>query len=102
MKLVVEELHAAGRLVRWDKFKERVFSSGVEPSLRQKAWKFLLGFYSHDSSRVERKALRKAKKEQYKNMKLQWKILECDEEQASRYQVSQQQDACMLLHTQMV
>ncbi len=69
-------------MVGWKKFKERVFSSGIEPSLRQKAWKFLLGFYPYNSTLAERSALCKAKKAEYLRMKSQWKTL--NDEQASR------------------
>ena len=73
----------SGRLVGWKKFKERVFTSGIEPSLRQKAWKFLLGFYRYDSTRMERRALRKAKKAEYERMKAQWRTM--NEEQTNRW-----------------
>lgn len=71
-----------GRLVRWAAFKERVFSSGIEPSLRQLAWKFLLGVYPHDSTRQERAALLSKKVREYERMRAQWQTL--NEEQASR------------------
>lgn len=72
----------SGRLVRWAAFKERVFSSGIEPSLRQLAWKFLLGVYPHDSTRLERAALLSKKVREYERMRAQWQTL--NEEQASR------------------
>ena len=72
----------AGRLVRWKTFKERVFSSGIEPSLRQLAWKFLLGFYPYDSTTAEREALLVAKTKEYGRMRSQWQTM--NEEQASR------------------
>ena len=68
--------------MRWKTFKERVFSSGIEPDLRQVAWKFLLSFYPHDSTRAQREALVKAKDKEYARMRSQWQTL--NEEQASR------------------
>ena len=72
----------AGQMVGWKKFKERVFSSGIEPSLRQTAWKFLLGFYSYDSTLAERRAQLASKRAEYARMKSQWRTL--NDEQASR------------------
>lgn len=69
-------------MVAWKKFKERVFSSGIEAGLRQTAWKFLLGFYLYDSTLAERKALLTAKRVEYARMKSQWRTL--NDEQASR------------------
>jgi hypothetical protein len=69
-------------MVGWKKFKERVFSSGIEPSLRQTAWKFLLGFYSYDSTLAERRAQLASKRAEYARMKCQWRTL--NDEQASR------------------
>ncbi|DBB08963.1 TPA: hypothetical protein ACH3X3_007597 [Trebouxia sp. C0006] len=71
-----------GRMVGWKKFKERVFSSGIEPSLRQTAWTFLLGFYSYDSTLAERRAQLASKRAEYARMKCQWRTL--NDEQASR------------------
>lgn len=70
-------------MVGWKTFKERVFSSGIEPSLRQKAWKYLLGFYAYDSTRADRRTLRRKKKAEYERMKAQWVTL--NDEQASRF-----------------
>lgn len=69
-------------MVGWKAFKERVFSSGIEPSLRQKAWKYLLGFYPFDSTRAERRSLRAKRRAEYARMKAQWATL--NEEQTSR------------------
>jgi len=71
-----------GQMVGWKKFKERVFSNGIEPSLRQTAWKFLLGFYSYDSTLAERRAQLASKRAEYARMKSQWRTL--NDEQASR------------------
>lgn len=71
-----------GKMVGWKTFKERVFTSGIEPSLRQKAWKYLLGFYSYDITRADRRTLRSKKKAEYARMKAQWSTLNA--EQASR------------------
>ena len=80
----------SGCLVRWAAFKERVFSSGIEPSLRQLAWKFLLGVYPPDSTRLEREALLSKKNREYERMRSQWQTM--NEEQASR---SERQLHCM-------
>ncbi|KAL3149387.1 hypothetical protein ABBQ32_002188 [Trebouxia sp. C0010 RCD-2024] len=71
-----------GRLVRWKAFKERVFSSGIEASLRQVAWKFLLGVFPPDSTRAERETFLKDKNCEYEILRLQWQTM--NEEQASR------------------
>lgn len=75
-------LVSAGRLVRWKAFKERVFSSGIEASLRQVAWKFLLGVFPPDSTRAERETFLKDKNCEYEILRLQWQTM--NEEQASR------------------
>lgn len=59
-----------------------MFSSGIEPSLRQQAWKFLLGVYPHDSTRLEREALLSKRNREYERMRSQWQTM--NEEQASR------------------
>lgn len=69
--------------MRWKAFKERVFSSGIEASLRQLAWKFLLGVFPPDSTRIEREAFLKDKNREYEILRSQWQTM--NEEQASRY-----------------
>lgn len=47
----------------------------MNPSLRYDVWKFLLGYYPWNSTHAERMCLRKAKVEEYYNMKQQWRTM---------------------------
>ena len=62
--------------------RKRVFQSGIEPSLRKEAWKFLLGFYALDATNAERAAHKAARSEEYKRLKAQWTSI--SKEQAAR------------------
>lgn len=45
---------------------------GVTPSLRKSVWKYLLNYYSWESTQKERDQVTKDKKEEYYRMKTQW------------------------------
>ena len=73
VKPVSSDTHAAaGRVADESALRQRVFHSGIEPGLRREAWKFLLGFYSFDSTFTQRAALRADKRVQYGRLKAQW------------------------------
>eukprot|EP00193_Tetraselmis_chui_P017368 CAMPEP_0177782312 /NCGR_PEP_ID=MMETSP0491_2-20121128/18382_1 /TAXON_ID=63592 /ORGANISM="Tetraselmis chuii, Strain PLY429" /LENGTH=709 /DNA_ID=CAMNT_0019302567 /DNA_START=173 /DNA_END=2302 /DNA_ORIENTATION=+ len=68
-------LDSEGRLVNESGFKQRVFYSGLSPSLRKEGWKFLLGLYPASSTAVERSALAAARGEEYETLKRQWSTI---------------------------
>ncbi|CAG8488335.1 1936_t:CDS:10 [Scutellospora calospora] len=62
-----------GRLkVELNEVREAVFRGGVENDIRIEVWKFFLGIYPWDSSRVERENLLEAKAQQYWALKREW------------------------------
>ncbi|XP_033104782.1 TBC1 domain family member 15-like [Anneissia japonica] len=69
-----------GRIVDVDGLKEKIFRGGLCASLRQEAWKFLLGYFDWNSTTKERKLLRKKKEDEYFCMKAQWKTISEDQE----------------------
>lgn len=64
-----------GRVTDVTAIKKIIFHGGVNPSLRYEVWKFLLGYYSWNSTYAERMCLRKSKVEEYYQMKQQWKSM---------------------------
>ncbi|KAL8599062.1 hypothetical protein ACOMHN_006871 [Nucella lapillus] len=52
--------------------KQIIFQGGIDPALRKEVWKFLLGFYSWESTHQERQEERKRKINEYFCMKRQW------------------------------
>ncbi|ETE68638.1 TBC1 domain family member 15, partial [Ophiophagus hannah] len=56
--------------------------NGLCHALRKEVWKFLLGYYSWNSTRDERTSMQKRKTDEYFRMKLQWKSV--SEEQEKR------------------
>ncbi|CAG8476618.1 33594_t:CDS:10 [Racocetra persica] len=64
---------AEGRLkVELNEVREAVFRGGVENDIRIEVWKFFLGMYQWDSSRVERENLLDAKAQEYWRLKREW------------------------------
>ncbi|RIA92634.1 rab-GTPase-TBC domain-containing protein [Glomus cerebriforme] len=62
-----------GRLrVELNEVREAVFRGGVEDDIRIEVWKFFLGIYPWDSSRVERESILEAKKKEYLDLKREW------------------------------
>ncbi|XP_068168679.1 TBC1 domain family member 15 [Antennarius striatus] len=71
-----------GRMINIPDLKQAIFKGGLCHALRKEAWKFLLGYFPWDSTLEERKALHRAKTDEYFRMKLQWKSI--SEEQEKR------------------
>ncbi|CAG8777293.1 4589_t:CDS:2, partial [Cetraspora pellucida] len=62
-----------GRLkVELSEVREAVFRGGIENDIRIEVWKFFLGVYPWDSSRVERENLLDAKAQEYWKLKREW------------------------------
>lgn len=68
-------LDLEGRVVDSKALKERIFHGGMEHSIRQEVWKFLLGYYKFDSTNAERQYLSLIKKEEYQILKSQWQSI---------------------------
>lgn len=65
--------NAAGKIVAsLSDIKRRIFSGGVDPSVRGEVWRFLFGLYPWDSTHAERKAIKAARSSEYWRMKQQW------------------------------
>ncbi|XP_041352062.1 TBC1 domain family member 15-like isoform X2 [Gigantopelta aegis] len=73
-------LDSEGRIKDVDRVKDIIFRGGVESTLRSEVWKFLLDYYSWDSTYKTRQELRKRKVDDYFRMKLQWKTISADQE----------------------
>nr|XP_046251309.1 TBC1 domain family member 15 isoform X1 [Scatophagus argus] len=71
-----------GRMIDVPHLKRVIFKGGLCHAVRKEAWKFLLGYFPWDSTLEERKALHRAKTDEYFKMKLQWKSV--SEEQEKR------------------
>ncbi|XP_024533139.1 TBC1 domain family member 15 isoform X2 [Selaginella moellendorffii] len=65
-------LDGEGRVTNPNELKKRIFRGGVEPSMRPLVWKFLLEFFSFDSTSKERDALLVKRREEYRVLKAQW------------------------------
>ncbi|KAG1683146.1 TBC1 domain family member 15 [Nymphon striatum] len=65
------------------RLKERIFHGGLSSSARCIGWKFLLHYYSFNSTSKSRQETLKKKKDDYYRMKLQWKSI--SEDQESRF-----------------
>lgn len=61
-----------GRITDAERVKEVIFRGGIANSLRSEVWKFLLEYYSWDSTKDERIEHRKKRSQEYFQMKLQW------------------------------
>eukprot|EP01122_Echinamoeba_exundans_P008009 TRINITY_DN2576_c0_g1_i19.p1 TRINITY_DN2576_c0_g1~~TRINITY_DN2576_c0_g1_i19.p1 ORF type:complete len:639 (+),score=86.92 TRINITY_DN2576_c0_g1_i19:279-2195(+) len=60
--------------------KRRIFKGGVENSIRKECWKFLLGYYSWNTTYSEREALSAAKRDEYLVYKRQWQSITKEQE----------------------
>ncbi|XP_069485489.1 TBC1 domain family member 15 isoform X2 [Ambystoma mexicanum] len=69
----VNSMDAEGRILNVDHMKQIIFKGGVCHALRKEVWKFLLNYFSWNSTKEERLKLQKAKTDEYFRMKLQWK-----------------------------
>lgn len=69
-----------GSIKQLDELKETIFRGGIDPPIRSEVWKYLLGYYSWDSTLKKRQEERKRKVDDYFRMKLQWKTISPDQE----------------------
>lgn len=84
--LSTEEWHSMfdqGRLVEVSTLQRRTFGSGMDPSIRREAWKFLLGLYPLNSSEEERRDLMMRRRKEYQALRMQWESI--SPSQASRF-----------------
>ncbi|MCO5568726.1 hypothetical protein L7F22_022425 [Adiantum nelumboides] len=72
-----------GRIPLSHSMRKRIFYGGLAPGLRCKAWKFLLGHFSYDSTYKQREELMIKKREEYLILKAQWQTI--TEQQAKRF-----------------
>ncbi|XP_072002826.1 TBC1 domain family member 15 isoform X3 [Engystomops pustulosus] len=75
-------MDSEGRIYNVDHLKQMIFKGGLCHALRKEGWKYLLGYFSWESTREERAQLQKRKADEYFRMKLQWKSV--SEEQEKR------------------
>ncbi|XP_028285886.1 TBC1 domain family member 15 [Parambassis ranga] len=71
---------AEGRMADITRLKHAIFKGGLCHATRKEAWKFLLGYFPWSSTLEERKALQRAKTDEYFRMKLQWKSVSEEQE----------------------
>ncbi|XP_076467375.1 TBC1 domain family member 15-like [Babylonia areolata] len=71
---------ADGCIKQLDELKETIFRGGIDPAIRSEVWKYLLGYFSWDSTLKKRQEERKRKVDDYFRMKLQWKTISPDQE----------------------
>ncbi|PKA47841.1 hypothetical protein AXF42_Ash019852 [Apostasia shenzhenica] len=76
-------LDSEGRVMDSKALRKRIFYGGIENSLRNEVWKFLLGYYEYDSTYAEREFLKSIKKTEYQAIKSQWQSI--SEAQAKRF-----------------
>ncbi|KAM7415222.1 hypothetical protein PAMA_019847 [Pampus argenteus] len=69
-----------GRMLNVPHLKHVIFKGGLCHVVRKEAWKFLLGYFSWDSTLEERKVLQRTKTDEYFRMKLQWKSVSEEQE----------------------
>ncbi|XP_054844294.1 TBC1 domain family member 15 [Eublepharis macularius] len=77
-----KSMDSEGRILNADSMKQMIFKGGLCHALRKEVWKFLLGYFSWNSTREERTNVQKRKIDEYFRMKLQWKSI--SEEQEKR------------------
>uniref|UniRef100_A0A8C7PLP2 Rab-GAP TBC domain-containing protein n=1 Tax=Oncorhynchus mykiss TaxID=8022 RepID=A0A8C7PLP2_ONCMY len=69
-----------GRVENVPQLKKIIFKGGLCHAVRKEAWKFLLGYYTWDSTYDERKGQQRRKTDEYFRMKLQWKSVSEEQE----------------------
>uniref|UniRef100_A0A6B2L8H4 Rab-GAP TBC domain-containing protein n=1 Tax=Arcella intermedia TaxID=1963864 RepID=A0A6B2L8H4_9EUKA len=69
-----------GKIVDPKAIKKRIFYGGVEDSIRIEVWKFLLGYYTWESTETERKLIREQKHQNYDIVRNQWQSIIPDQE----------------------
>lgn len=73
-------MNIEGKIMDIDAVKEAIFKGGIDPSIRNEIWKFLLGYYKWNSTYKSRMEQRKQKVDDYFRMKLQWKSISDDQQ----------------------
>lgn len=71
---------ADGQVSDPERIKEIIFRGGIEPTLRQEVWKYLLNYDLWEHTTVERDERRKNLEDEYYRMKLQWSSLSKNQE----------------------
>lgn len=61
-----------GRISDVERVKEVIFRGGIEDSLRNEVWKYLLNYFDWDMTAEQRIQHRNRKSQEYYQMKLQW------------------------------
>ncbi|KAL9653497.1 hypothetical protein ABK040_002130 [Willaertia magna] len=69
-----------GRIKNVIELKRIIFYGGIDNDIRKEVWKFLLCYYSFDSTFEERKQLDEEKKKEYEILKLQWTSISAKQE----------------------
>jgi len=64
-----------GKLEDVEYTKLHIFRGGVSPNIRKQVWPYLLDYYPWNSTRAQREALVRTKRDEYHVMKLQWKTM---------------------------
>lgn len=64
-----------GRISDVERVKEMIFRGGIENSLRQEVWKYLLDYAKWDETHEQNEKRRKKKIQEYYQMKCQWLTL---------------------------
>ncbi|KAK8462949.1 hypothetical protein SEVIR_1G297700v4 [Setaria viridis] len=68
-------LDPEGRVMDSKALRKKVFYGGVDHVLREKVWKFLLGYHEYDSTYAEREYHAAMKRAEYEAIKSQWKSI---------------------------
>lgn len=79
-----------GRLIDVDVLKAMIFRGGIEHELRKEVWKFMLNYYTWDSTEKWRIDRRKQRVDDYFRMKLQWKTM--SDEQKSKFSTMKERE----------
>lgn len=72
-----------GRIPKSHALRKRIFYGGIEPGLRCKAWKFLLGHFPYTSTHKQQEELVVKKRKEYMILKAQWQTI--SEQQTKRF-----------------
>ncbi len=78
-----DSFDSEGRIKNVAKLRRIIFYGGVAEEIRKDVWKYLLGYYSFESTAEERAKLDKEKREEYYLYKSQWTSI--TPKQESRY-----------------
>ncbi|PRP87760.1 GTPase-activating protein gyp7-like [Planoprotostelium fungivorum] len=67
-----------GAIVEPQKAKEMIFRGGAKEEIRGEVWRYLLGYYPWSSTREERTAIEKEKRDEYEKWKGVWNMFHKD------------------------